>query len=152
MDKVGGDFARGGTAAEDPIHTEVTGHQLVEPRAAHDQQRAPARRQRRPERRRHRPGVLQVRVALRDHLRHQHRVGPPLPGRLHQIRYGHLRAHVRHRQLPVVLETLLAGDALEVEDRVDADGVRVGADARADHVEPPAQCPLDRRVHLLGAQ
>jgi len=121
------------------------------PGPARHQQR-PLRAELPPERRRHVPGVRQVRVALGDDLADQHRVGV-LGGRPgHQVRHADLRPHVNHPDLPVVLQALLPRVSLDVEDRVDADRVRVGADAGADHDQLPAQRRADPQVHLGGRQ
>ena len=69
-----------------------------------------------------------------------------------QVGHGDLGAQVDHPQLPVVLQALLPREALDVEDRVDADGVRVGADAGADHDELAPQPLPHRGVDLLGGQ
>ena len=99
-----------------------------------------------PERRRHLPGVVQVRVALGDHLGDQDRVGLLLAGPLDELGHGDLGAEVHHLDLAVVLQALLPREALDVEDRVDADGVRVGADAGADDDEPAAQAAAGSRA------
>jgi len=54
------------------------------------------------------------------------------PRPFHQFRHRDLGAEVHHAQLPVVLQALLPGEALDVEDRVDAHRVRVRPDAAAD--------------------
>ena len=74
------------------------------------------------------------------------------PRPLDQLGHRDLGAEVHDLDLAVVLEPLLPREALDVEDRVDADRVRVGADAGADDDQPAAQRALDRGVDLLGGQ
>ena len=119
----------------------------IEPRTAGHEQR-PLRAELTPERLGHLPGVRQVGVALGDHLADQHGVGVLSLGAGHQVRHADLGAHVHDPDLPVVLKPLLPRVSLHVEDRVDAHGVRVGADARTDHHELAAERRTDPQVHL----
>ncbi len=152
MHQEGGHLARGGAAGEDAVDAELAGHRLVEPGAADDQQRALLGGVGLPEGGRHLPGVEQVGVALGDHLRDQHGVGPLLLRPGDQLRHRDLGPEVHHPQLAVVLQPLLPREPLDVEDRVDPDGVRVGPDAGADDDEAALQRLLDRRVRLLRGQ
>ncbi len=151
MHQVAGHLAWRGAAAEDLVHAQVVRRAGIEPRAAHHQQR-PLQAERRMERRRHLAGVRQVRVALGHHLADQHRIGVlgRRPG--HQVGHADLRPHVHHPDLPVVLQALLPRVPLDVEDRVDADRMRVGADAGADHDQLAAKRRADPQVHLGGGQ
>ena len=82
------------------------------------------------------------------------RTASAFSSRLRSTSWGHgdLGAEVHDLQLAVVLQALLPREPLDVQDRVDADRVGVGADAAADHDEASAQRGLHRRVHLLGRQ
>ena len=144
MDEVRRDLAGSRALAEDPVDAELLGRGLVEPRAADDEQRALSRRVGLAEGRRHLRGVVQVGVPLGDDLGDQDSVGALRPGLLDQLRHQHLGAEVHHLDLAVVLQPLLPREPLDVQDRVDADGVGVGADAGADHDQLAAQSRLDR--------
>ena len=146
------DLARRRTAGEDPVHAELAGHRLVEARATDHQQRPPLGRVGLAERRRHLAGVEQVCVALGHDLGDEHGVGLLGTGPLDQLGHRDLGAEVHDLELAVVLEALLPREPLDVEDRVDADRVGVGADAAADHDEAATQRPLHRRVDLLGRE
>ncbi len=95
---------------------------------------------------------MHVRVTLGDDLADQDGVGLLLARPLDQVRHRHLGAEVHDLQLAVVLQALLTGPALDVEDRVDADGVGVGADAGPDDDELAVQGLPDGGVGLLGAE
>jgi hypothetical protein len=146
------DLARRRTPAEDAVDTELAGHRLVEAGSADDEQGALGGRVGLAEGRGHLTRVEQVGVALGDHLRDEHGVGLLLAGGLDQLRDGHLGAEVHDLELAVVLQALLPREPLDVEDRVDADGVGVGADAAAHDHQAAPQRTLDGRVGLLGRQ
>ena len=95
---------------------------------------------------------MQVRILLRDHLADQHRIGTLGAGPRHQIIDVDLRAEVDDSKLAVLLEPLLPCETLDVEDRVDPDRVRVGADARADHDELAAQPGAHEQVDVLRGE
>ena len=97
------------------------------------------------ERSRHLAGVEQVGVALGDDLGDEHGVGLLRAGPVHELRDGDLGAEVHDLDLAVVLQALLPREPLDVEDRVDAHRVRVGADAGADHDQSAAHRSLDGR-------
>ena len=147
-----GDLARRRAAGEDAVDAELAGHRLVEAGATDDQERPLGGRVGLAERGGHLAGVEQVGVALGDDLRDEDGVGLLLAGGLDELRHGDLGAEVHDLELAVVLQALLPREALDVEDRVDADRVRVGADAAADHDQAPAHRALDRGVGLLGRQ
>ncbi len=95
---------------------------------------------------------MQVGVALGDDLADEDGVG--LLGRRPFDELGHedLRTEVDDPDLPVVLEALLASEALDVEDRIDPHGVGVRADARAHDDELAPEPAADREVDLLGGE
>jgi len=93
-----------------------------------------------------------VGVLLGDHLADEDGVRLLGASPRHELRYEHLRAEVDHPDLPVVFQALLPREPLDVEDRVDADGVRVGADARPDDDELAPQGLLEGEVDLLRAE
>ena len=136
MHEVAGDLAGRRALAEDPVDAELGG--LVSsnrgPPTTSSGRRAG--RVRLAEGSRHLAGVVQVGVALGDDLGDEDGVGLLRAGPRDELGDEHLRAEVHDLDLAVVLQALLAREALDVEDRVDADGVRVGADAGAD--APPA--------------
>ena len=146
------DLAGRRTAGEDAVDAELGRHGLVEARAADDQQRALVLGVGLAEGRRHLAGVEQVGVALGDDLGDQDGVGLLLAGALDELGHGDLGAEVHDLELAVVLQALLAREPLDVEDRVDADRVGVGADAAADDDQAAPQRALDRGVGLLGRQ
>jgi hypothetical protein len=150
--EVTGDLTGGAAAGEHAVDTEVGRHRLVEPGAADHQQRPALSGEGLSEGSRHLPDVEQVCVTLGDHLRDEHGVGLLLDGVGHEVRHRDLRAEVHHLQLAVVLQTLLPGESLDVEDRVDADGVGVGPDAAAHHDQPTVQGRLHEAVDLLRRQ
>ena len=76
--------------------------------------------------------VLLVAVALRDDLADQDGVRTERAGARRELVVLDLGAEVVHLEALVALEPLVARVALVVEDRVDADGVRVAAGAGAD--------------------
>ena len=141
-------FAGRGTATEDAVHAQLVGGELVEPRSA---TRDSGRRSGgNASRKAADIALVLCRCASRwvTTWLDQHRVSPRRPRAFDQIRHAHLGTEVDHRELAVVLETFLPGDALEVEDRVDADRVGIGPDARADDGYPLAQ--PDRIVALTS--
>jgi hypothetical protein len=93
-----------------------------------------------------------VRVALGHHLADQHRIGALRGGRGHQAGHLDLSAQVDHPDLPVVLQAFLPRVPLDVQDRVDAHGVRVGADAGADHDQLAAERGADAPADLGRGQ
>ena len=160
MHQVAGHLAGGGAAAEDLVHAELGRRRGVEPGAADHQQRpaaalpagrSPAGRAG-AERVGQRAGARQVRVALGDDLADQHRVRVLGHRAGYQVGHVHLGAEVHHPHLPVVLQALLACVPLDVEDRVDPDRVRVGADAGPEHHHLPAEAGPDAQVDLGGGQ
>ena len=128
------------------------GHGLVEARAADDEQRTLVVGVGLAEGRRHLAGVEQVGVALGDDLGHEDGVGLLLAGALDELGHGDLGAEVHDLELAVVLQALLPREPLDVEDRVDADRVGVGADAATDDDQAAPERALDRGVGLLGRQ
>ncbi len=146
------DLARRRAAGEHAVDPELPRHRLVEAGTADDEQRSRGGGVGLAEGGRHLAGVEQVGVALGDDLGDQHGVGLLLARGLDELGHRDLGTEVHDLELAVVLQALLAREALDVEDRVDADGVRIGADAAADHDQAPAQRSLDRGVGLLGRE
>jgi hypothetical protein len=81
-----------------------------------------------------------VAALLRDDLRREHRVDRAIAREAHEVLDRDLAAEVEDLELLVALEAVVALVALHVEDRVDADRVRVGPDAGAGdaHLAPDA--------------
>ncbi|OPZ61875.1 MAG: hypothetical protein BWY85_02272 [Firmicutes bacterium ADurb.Bin506] len=77
--------------------------------------------------------VGDVHVLLRNHLRHQHGVGAKSDSLGNKRFIGNLGSEVVRFEAGVALQTRLAGKALHVHDRIDSDGMRVGAGARRHH-------------------
>src|SRR5690606_10059985 len=80
-------------------------------------------------------GVLLVAVALRDDLADEDGVGADLARDGRELLVFDLRAEVVHLEALVAFEALVAAVAFVVEDRVDADGVRVASGAGTDDDE-----------------
>ena len=149
VDEVAGHLARGGAAAEQSINAQPSGRAFLESGPADDQKRHLAGGVRLPESGRHRLGVVDMGILLGDDLADEDGIGALGSGALDEIGHEHLGTEIDHLDLPVVLEPLLAGEALDVEDRVDADRVRVRADAGADNDEFAPQPSLDLLVDVF---
>ena len=152
MDEIAGDLARGGAPPEDPVDPEALGRVILEAGTADDEQRHPSGRVGLPEGRRHLGDIVQVGVLLGDDLADQDRVGLLGLGASDEVGHEDLGAEVDDLDLGVVLQALLPREALDVEDRVDADGVRIGADAGPHDDEPALERVPDPGVDLLGAE
>jgi hypothetical protein len=88
-------------------------------------------------------------VALGDDLAHEHRVGGLGQRAAYELVGVHLGAEVDDPDLPVGLEALLPREPLDVEDGVQADGVRVRADGRADDHQSSVESRPDLEIHLF---
>ena len=139
--------------AEDPVDAELGRGRRIEARPAGDQRTvAVPVAERGVDRGRHLAHVLEMRVALRDHLADEHGVRALGAGASRQHVCVDLRAEVDHLDLPVGLEALLARKPFDRKDRVEPDGVRVRADRCADDDQPAAQTRPDREVDLFRGE
>ena len=92
--------------------------------------------------------VVHVQVLLRDRLRYEDDVGPHAYRFGDQRFVGDLASEVAHLESAVGLQPRVAVISLVIEDRIDADAVGIGADARADDANRAA--PLGGKT-LYGA-
>ena len=96
--------------------------------------------------------VLDVDLVLRDGRGDEDRVGLRLAREAHEPFDRHLGPEVAGIEARVALEAVVAGEALRVEDGVDADRVGVGLERAAEDDEPPSEPLADPRVDLLAVE
>ena len=93
--------------------------------------------------------VLDVDILLGDGLAHQQHVGVDLLGLLQKVLVEHLGAEVVALDHLIALQPVVAREALAVHDRVDADGVGVGAGGGPHHDDLAPDVLPDVGVDLL---
>ena len=151
LDDVGGDVAWFGAGPETGVVAELEGELVVDARPAEEQDDLVAEalllhevdeRQR----------VLFVAVSLGDDLAHEDHVGVESSCSLGELLVLDLGSEVEGLEPFVALESLVAPVALVVQDRVDADGVRVRAGARSHHDDLSSEPRLDAVLDFFARE